>query len=119
MARRSRRAPGGANGLEVIVGNRASVGEDSLVQTQGDELVVQPSHACAEDDPAVGELVDGGEHLGQQQRMAVGDDQHSGPDVDARGGLRERGQQRHRLVDVLFPRVGELAAVVVGIAGLA
>ena len=47
------------------------------------------------------ELIDGGEHLGGEHRMAVGNDQHAGAESRARGDARQAREHRDGLEVVL------------------
>src|SRR5438270_383923 len=58
-------------------------------------LGLEPPEADAGDDAAAGQLVGGGEHLRQQQRVTVGNDEDRGADLNARGDAGDVGHGRH------------------------
>ena len=59
--------------FEELVGHGTAVG---IWDAQDVELLLQPTHSDAADDPAAGQDVQGSEHLGLNHRVAVGKDQH-------------------------------------------
>ena len=68
---------------QIFVSYRAPFGE--IIQTQGLKLLGHPAYAHAQRYPALGQSVQGGNHLGGQHRAAVGDNQHMGAKAQAVG----------------------------------
>ena len=63
------------------------------------ELALVPADRRAHDQPAVGDVVDGGELLGQDHGIAHRHHQDAGADLDLGGAGGDRGQDGQRLVD--------------------
>ena len=73
---------------QVLVRSPAPVLESDR-QAQSFELLPHPADPAAHDEPALGEDVQGGQHLGRQDRVAVGQDQ-----TDVRMRTRDVWPQR-------------------------
>ena len=99
----------------MLVGDGATVGE---VAAGGLELLLQPAHACADDDAALGEDIEGGNHLGVEDGVAVGEDLDGDAEADALGDAGEEGEEGEGLEDVVLGTEAGDAGGVVGVAGM-
>jgi hypothetical protein len=93
--------------LEDLVGLAAAPVER---HTQDLQLLLPPAHAHAADQPAIGERVDGGEHLGHHHRVAVPEDEHRGAQPRARRTDGGGGQGHDRLQIRLVRRMRKAPA---------
>ena len=73
---------------DVVVGPLAALGERDA---DGVELLLEPADADAELDPSLGEVVEGGDLLGDEDRVALREDQDAGAEADRAGGGRHEG----------------------------
>ena len=101
--------------LDVFVGDGAAVGE---IATSQFELLAEPADAGADDEAALGEDVEGGEHLGIDDGVAVGEDLDGDAKADALGDAGEEGEEGEGFEDVVLGAEGWDARGVVGVAGL-
>ena len=92
--------PQGAHGGDRLVGAPAPA---PRIGSGGPELLVHPPHPDAHPHPAPRQDVDGGDPLGQDHRLMVGEHQHPGGQSDALG---DRGQIGHQI-----ERIGDPAVV--------
>ncbi len=76
------RSPGFLQCRDVFVGQRAARLEGHV---EAVELMLQVTDGSAQGEAATGDEFHGGDLLGEQQRMTVGQHQHEGQHVDARG----------------------------------
>ena len=81
------------------------------------ELFDPPADARAEDHPPAGQVVERGDHLGMEHRLAHRQHQHAGRELDALSDRREVREQRQRLEEVVRGRHGERAVRRVRVAG--
>ncbi len=95
-ARRPRVGPQSAHGGDRLVGTTAP---GPRIGSGGPELLVHPPHPDAHPYPASRQDVDGGDPLGQDHRMMVGEDQHAGGQSDAVGDGGQVGHQIERIGD--------------------
>ena len=86
--------PGRLDRADVVVAQPAALPER---QAQVHELGLVPAHADAEDEPPARRLVDGGRRLGRHQRVAVGQYDDAGAELDAPRPPGEKGQERERI----------------------
>ena len=80
--------------LDVLVGAGAPPGEGDA---EGVELLLQPAHTDAQLDPAARQVVEGGQLLGQDQRVAQGQDQDAGAEAQGLRGRGDKGQPQERI----------------------
>ena len=107
--------PQGAHGADVLLGAPAALGEGDAERI---EFFPQPADADAEDHPAAGEVVQGGDLLGAQHRVVFRQDQDAGGEFDPRGGGGDIGHPDQRVGDAegtLAP--GHAAVLGVGVGG--
>ena len=96
--------------LDVLVAHCATVGE---VAVQDLELLPQPPHAYAHDDPSLGQDVQRGDHFGVEHGVAVGQHLHADAKAHPLGDARQKGQQGEGLEDVVVGVEGGYTAGVV------
>jgi hypothetical protein len=84
------------------------------VEAEGLVLLLEPGGADAEDGPALRHHVEGGDDLGQQRRVPVGDAGDQGGQVDGAGAGGQTAEQRVGLQHLLLGRAehGQLEEVV-------
>ncbi len=99
-------APAGAHDRERLVAPGAAPVE---VAAQQLDLLAHPAHAHPEHQPAPGEVVDGGGHLGREDRVPVREHQDAGAEPHALGDARHEGQRGQRLEEGHLGRERELA----------
>lgn len=90
--------PEGAQRGDVRVGYGAAGVE---VGVQRGELLGQPAHANPDDEPAVGNHVQRGQHPGVEHGMAIGQHQHAETQPDAAGYGGQIAEGGHRLHDAV------------------
>ena len=90
-----------AEGLEALVGDLAALLERGAQQL---ELLLHPARAGADDQPAVGEHVDGRQHLGRQHRRPMRHHHHRRQQPQPLGAAGEEGDGRE-LVEAM-PMLG-------------
>src|SRR5262252_7063366 len=106
-------APAGAHDADRLVGPRAALIEGRAQQL---DLLAHPSYARPENDPALREMVEGGEGLGGQHGMAVREDEHGGAELRPLCHRRDHAEGSEGLEKRRVGRQGELAGGVVRIA---
>ena len=93
------RRPGRAHEPHVLVGDDSALLERRCAERF--EFFAQPAHADPEEDASARELIDGGQHLGGEHRMPVGNDQHAGAELRTLGDARQAREHREGLEIVL------------------
>ena len=89
-------APQRPHGGDPVVGASAALGEGDA---DGVELLLQPAHPHTQLHPAARQVVEGGDLLGQDHRVALGLDQDPGGQVDGGRGRGQVGQPHQRVRD--------------------
>ncbi len=107
--------PGCGHGVDVLVGPGAAVVEGNAESL---ELLLQPTDAEAEHQPAPRQVVDRAGLLGQVQRVDLGQDVDPGAEADGGGGGRGPGDGHQRVDESGRAGHRQLARGVVGIAAL-
>src|SRR4030095_7960475 len=105
--------PGGLDRADVVVAQPAALAER---QAQGGELRLLPAHAHTEDEASARALIDGRRSLGRHQRVAVGQHDDAGSELDPARAAGEEREQRERIrpVTAVVLRGGRLGQDVVG-----
>src|SRR6185295_11694788 len=80
------------------------------------DLLLHPAHAGTEDHAARRHVVDGGQHLGGEHRMAVRQHEHARAQPDLAGEAGHQRQHGQRLEEVGLGREREIAGGVVRVA---
>ena len=101
---------------DVLVGHRASLREG--VQPQGLELLFHPADPCPQDNPTPREHVQGGQDLGGEHRVAVGEDEDVGAQPQPLGAAGQKVEHRQRLVVGLLRVEGGHAVGGIGVERL-
>jgi len=80
------------------------------------DLLAHPAHARAQDDPASREMIEGGEHLGREHGVAVGEHEDGGAEARALGDAGHEAERGQGLEKRRVGRKGKLPGGAIGIA---
>ncbi len=83
---------------------------------EGRDLFLHPAHAHPQDQPSAREMIQGGEHLRRENRVAVGEDEDRGPQLDPFGDPGDQRECGQWLKEVCRGGERELAGVAVRVA---
>ena len=86
--------PGRHDGAEVVVAHPPALPEG---QPEAAELLLVPADTHTEDEAPARRLVHGRRRLGRHERVAVGQDDHAGAELDAPRAAGEVRQERERI----------------------
>ncbi len=88
--------PQDAHHLEVLVGDGAALGKGG---TEGGKFLFHPTGTDPDNRASAGEIIEGGELLGQQERIAIWRDQDGGAQADALGDRTDPSQGSDGFID--------------------
>ena len=106
--------PAGAHDADGFVRPGPALVEGSAQEL---DLLTHPAHARPQDHASVRQMVEGGEGLGGQHGVTVGQDEHGGAEAGPLRDARDHAQCGQGLEEVRIGRERELAGVPIGVAG--